>query len=141
MKPTTTQDLLAVGDIAAMVGLKTDTVHKWRQRYSDFPTPFAETSGGAVWRREEILAWLRQRRRWPVYHRIQLVNKSGSADNWSADILVDGHFRARVAVWRQDKNRHVRVREGDETILEQVSRQALSLDAIYDLLEGIYNAE
>ncbi|MCK9496983.1 MAG: hypothetical protein M0R75_16035 [Dehalococcoidia bacterium] len=56
-----TLDLVAIQEIAARANVSPDAVHKWRARYSDFPSPAADLAMGAVWRWEDIDAWLIQR--------------------------------------------------------------------------------
>jgi len=52
-----TLDVVAVGDIATMSGYPVATVNQWQQR-GLLPSPAATTSGGSVWWRAEIQAWL-----------------------------------------------------------------------------------
>jgi hypothetical protein len=52
-------DLVAIGDIAGLAHVKTDTIVKWIARHSDFPTPVAETSAGKIWRWEDVIKWLK----------------------------------------------------------------------------------
>ena len=51
-------DLLARGDIAALAGVAKATINQWVRRYETFPKPFARTSGGYIYLRHEIEAWL-----------------------------------------------------------------------------------
>jgi predicted DNA-binding transcriptional regulator AlpA len=53
-------DLVATGDIANMAGVTVDAVAQWVRRYPDFPVPVAVTSGGKIWQREDVEAWLRK---------------------------------------------------------------------------------
>jgi hypothetical protein len=52
--------LVALGDIAAMAGVPTDTASKW-QRRGLLLEPVATTSAGRVWDRAAVAAWLTKR--------------------------------------------------------------------------------
>lgn len=52
------EDLVSVSEIATRAGVKPDTVHKWRQRHSDFPSPFTTVGGVPVWVWPDIESWL-----------------------------------------------------------------------------------
>jgi predicted DNA-binding transcriptional regulator AlpA len=49
-------DLVSVADIARLLGVSPATAARYADR-EDFPAPVNRTSGGRVWRREEVLAW------------------------------------------------------------------------------------
>lgn len=51
--------LVAVGDIAELAGVKPGTPDQWSRRYPGFPRGW-RTSGGMVWLRSEVKAWLRE---------------------------------------------------------------------------------
>lgn len=51
-------DLIARGDAAQLAGVAVSTINQWVRRYPDFPRPFTRTSGGDIWIRQEMLAWL-----------------------------------------------------------------------------------
>ena len=40
-----------------MLGVQANTINQWRSRYSDFPAPLAQLSGGAIWDMNEVIAW------------------------------------------------------------------------------------
>lgn len=52
-------DLVATGDIARMASVDRATVGQWQHR-DLLPAPVATTSGGKVWLRSDIEAWLRK---------------------------------------------------------------------------------
>ena len=52
-------DLVATGDIAKLAGVGVNAVAQWSRRHPDFPAPVAETSGGKIWQREDIVRWLK----------------------------------------------------------------------------------
>lgn len=51
-------DLVSVNEIAQRAGVKPDTVHKWRQRHSDFPSPFTTVGGVPVWVWPDVKTWI-----------------------------------------------------------------------------------
>ena len=59
-------DLIARGDAAQLAGVAVSTINQWVRRYPDFPQPFARTSGGDIYLRQEVLAWLEKTGRIPT---------------------------------------------------------------------------
>ncbi len=59
------EELVTLGDIAAMLGRPYDTVSKWRDRHADFPAPVAETIRARIYIRSEIVKWLEKTGRLP----------------------------------------------------------------------------
>jgi hypothetical protein len=57
-KDTENWGLVALGDIAKMAGANLETAKKWADR-GLLPEPVAHTSGGRIWFRSDIEAWLR----------------------------------------------------------------------------------
>jgi hypothetical protein len=53
-------DLVALGDIAQMANVKTNTAAAWVIRHKDLPAPVAETSGGKVWNRADVIEWIKK---------------------------------------------------------------------------------
>lgn len=70
----------------------------------------------------------------------QLVNKTGSAEQWTADVICWGKFHARVAVFTQAGVQTVRLREDTTTVAEWPSPKGLpwSVDTIADMIEAHY---
>ena len=54
---TTKLDLVDVTAIAKRLLVKPDTVHKWRLRYKDFPTPSVHLRIGPIWEWRQIVEW------------------------------------------------------------------------------------
>lgn len=50
-------DLVATGDIAAMLGVSGPTVSCWKTRHADFPAPVGRPSTGPLYLRTEVLRW------------------------------------------------------------------------------------
>lgn len=55
----TDTDLVGIVEIAQRASVTRDAVHKWRERYPDFPTPLADLAATPVWRWSTIETWLR----------------------------------------------------------------------------------
>ena len=54
-------DLLGLAEVAELAGVSPQAVANWKTRYRNFPNPITVLKGGPVWRREDIVAWLRQK--------------------------------------------------------------------------------
>lgn len=50
-------NLVGHAEIAERLKVRADTVHKWRQRYDDFPEPFADLAIGPVFWWPDVEAW------------------------------------------------------------------------------------
>jgi predicted DNA-binding transcriptional regulator AlpA len=55
-------DLIGLFEVAELAGVGPPAVVNWRQRNPDFPRPVVELKSGPVFRRSEIVAWLRRRK-------------------------------------------------------------------------------
>lgn len=51
-------DLVGIVEIARRSGVTKDAIHKWRDRYPDFPAPEAVLTATPVWRWESVRRWL-----------------------------------------------------------------------------------
>jgi transposase-like protein len=58
-------DLVATGDVARISGCDPNTVSQWVRRYPDFRALAVSTSAGLIWRRSEVLGWLKETGRIP----------------------------------------------------------------------------
>jgi hypothetical protein len=56
-------DLVGVAEIAERLGVEPTTVHKWTQRYDDFPAGLVHLKGGTVWAWPDVAAWANRRGR------------------------------------------------------------------------------
>jgi predicted DNA-binding transcriptional regulator AlpA len=55
--PTMTQDLVGVAEVAAMLGISRQRVHRLSRADPDFPEPAAVLSAGVIWERKAIEQW------------------------------------------------------------------------------------
>lgn len=56
-------DIVDVTEIARRANTTAGTVHSWRVRHADFPTPFATLKIGPIWRWRDVEKWLARRRK------------------------------------------------------------------------------
>jgi hypothetical protein len=62
--------LVGTAEIAARLGLaQPETVHAWRRRHADFPTPVARLRIGFVWYWPDVERWARANGRLPSSRR------------------------------------------------------------------------
>jgi hypothetical protein len=52
--------LLSVGDIGKIAGVPGNTVQHWKYRDPSFPDPVSSPTAGDLYRRGEVMAWLRK---------------------------------------------------------------------------------
>ena len=50
-------NLVSHDEIATRLGVEVATVHKWKQRYSDFPDPFVKLKIGPVYWWPDVQEW------------------------------------------------------------------------------------
>lgn len=58
-------DLVGVAEIAELLGVTRQYVHKLIRQSDEFPPPVATLSAGLIWMREDVAAWAEQNRRIP----------------------------------------------------------------------------
>lgn len=56
-------DIVGINEIADMAGVSRQAVVNWRTRATDFPLPLQELASGPIFRRAQILTWLRRNNR------------------------------------------------------------------------------
>src|SRR5207247_6276314 len=55
------QDILGLQEIAALAKVTRAAVANWRTRFKDFPKPIAQLAAGPVFRRDQVMAWLKRK--------------------------------------------------------------------------------
>lgn len=55
------KDILSLKDVAELCNTSNSNVSNWRTRDTKFPTPYAETSAGPLWKAEDIITYLRSK--------------------------------------------------------------------------------
>jgi hypothetical protein len=56
----TNTGLLSVGDIGKIAGVPGNTVQHWKYRDPSFPDPVSSPTSGDLYRRGEVMSWLRK---------------------------------------------------------------------------------
>ncbi len=65
-------------EICMMAGVRRNTVSSWRARYPSFPAPWVELATGPVFRKHEVVRWLRVNgKRWDAGWTLEQVRESG----------------------------------------------------------------
>jgi len=95
-----TEELVGIHEIAAFAKVSRAAVTNWRTRFKgDFPEPIAELRAGPVFRREQVLEWLR-RRRIPMATVISFINLKGGVAKTTTTVAVGqmlaSEFKKRV---------------------------------------------
>jgi len=68
----------------------------------------------------------------------QMVNKSGSAENWAADVISGGKFKARVSVYHKDGQQIVNLKNAEGLLINTWTAPKglpFSFDAIDSMVE------
>lgn len=81
------QELVGIHEIAALGKVSRAAVNNWRSRFVDFPQPIAELRAGPVFRRDQVIEWLR-RRRIPMATVISFINLKGGVAKTTTTVAV-----------------------------------------------------
>ena len=139
-------DILGIQEIATLAKVSRSAVANWRTRFSDFPHPIAELAAGPVFRRDQVLAWLK-RRRIRMATVISMINLKGGVAKTTTTVavaqLLDVEFRKKVLVIDLDPQTNATMmligdrkwRELNEkgNTIAQLFRDALSDQKTFDL--------
>jgi chromosome partitioning protein len=95
------RELLGMQEIAALAGVTRAAVTNWKARFKDFPKPVADLGAGPVFRRDQILSWLK-RRRLEMTTGISIINLKGGVAKSTTTVataqMLDAEFGKRVLV-------------------------------------------
>lgn len=95
------EELVGLQEIAALAKVTRAAVGNWRSRFQDFPRPVTQLSAGPVFRRDQVLVWLK-RRRIPMATVISMINLKGGVAKTTTTVavaqLLDVEFGKRVLV-------------------------------------------
>src|SRR5712691_10056446 len=81
------EELVGIHEIAALAHVSRPAVTNWRSRFADFPRPIAELRAGPVFRRDQVLEWLK-RRRIPMTTVISFINLKGGVAKTTTTVAV-----------------------------------------------------
>src|SRR5919198_240809 len=95
------QEIMGLQEIAALARVTRAAVGNWRTRFKDFPKPIAELAAGPVFRRDQVMAWLkRYRKRMATI--ISMINLKGGVAKTTTTValaqLLDCEFSKRVLI-------------------------------------------
>src|SRR5262249_27449911 len=94
-------NLWGLPEIAQFARVTRAAVGNWRFRFEDFPKPVAELSAGPVFRRDQVISWLK-RRRVKMATVIALINLKGGVAKSTTTVataqMLDVEFGKRVLV-------------------------------------------
>jgi chromosome partitioning protein len=95
------QEIVGLQEIAAFAKVTRAAVANWRARFRDFPKPIAELAAGPVFRRDQIIAWLKRKRK-PMATVISMINLKGGVAKTTTTVataqLLDSEFSKRVLI-------------------------------------------
>jgi chromosome partitioning protein len=81
------QELVGIHEIAALAKVSRAAVTNWRSRFADFPQPIVDLRAGPVFRRDQVLEWLRKRRIQMVTV-ISFINLKGGVAKTTTTVAV-----------------------------------------------------
>lgn len=94
-------DLVGVHEIAQLAGVTAAAVANWRSRSTDFPRPVVELRSGPVFRRADVLRWLKKRKK-QMAQVISTINLKGGVGKSTTTValaeFLSAEFGKRVLV-------------------------------------------
>lgn len=95
------QEIMGLQEIAALAKVTRAAAANWRSRFKDFPKPIAQLAAGPVFRRDQVIAWLK-RKRMPMATVISMINLKGGVAKTTTTValaqLLDSEFSKRVLI-------------------------------------------
>jgi chromosome partitioning protein len=139
-------EIVGLQEVALLGKVTKAAVSNWRTRFADFPKPIADLAAGPVFRRDQVVAWLK-RRRLPMATVISMINLKGGVAKTTTTValaqMLDSEFSKRVLVVDLDPQTNATVmligdkkwRELNEAghTVAQVFRDAMSGEKKFDL--------
>jgi len=134
------QNLIGIFEIAKLAGVGPSAVANWRKRSPDFPRPVADLKSGPVFRRGEIRAWLKRRKR-QVAHIISTINLKGGVGKTTTTValaeMLSAEFRQKVLVIDLDPQTNATVMLIGEEKWKNLNSKGLTLARLFrDALDG-----
>jgi chromosome partitioning protein len=133
------QDLIGIFEIAELAGVGPSAVANWRKRSIDFPRPVADLKSGPVFRRQEVRAWLKRRKR-QVANIIATINLKGGVGKTTTTValaeMLSAEFRHKVLVIDLDPQTNATVMLIGEDKWKDLNSKGLTLARLFqDALE------
>jgi chromosome partitioning protein len=95
------QEIMGLQEFAVLAKVTRAAVGNWRKRFKDFPKPIAQLAAGPVFRRDQVLAWLKRKRK-PMATVISMINLKGGVAKTTTTValaqLLDCEFEKRVLI-------------------------------------------
>ena len=82
-------EIVGVQEVALLAKVSKAAVSNWRTRFTDFPKPIAELAAGPVFRRDQVVVWLK-RRRIPMATVISMINLKGRLQRLNRAVTAPG---------------------------------------------------
>jgi len=70
------EDLIGIYEISRLANVSPAAVSNWRNRFDDFPKPLLTLQSGPIFQKQQILFWLRKRKK-PMVKIVALFNNKG----------------------------------------------------------------
>src|SRR6266516_1068560 len=143
-------ELLGLQEIAGLAKVSPAAVGNWRKRFVDFPAPVAQLGAGPVFRRDQVLTWLKKRRV-SMATVISVINLKGGVAKSTTTVagaqMLDVEFGQRVLVADLDPQTNATMmlvgdkkwREVNQrgATIAQLFRDAISGEKKFDLSSAI----
>lgn len=95
------QEIMGLHEIAALTKVTRAAVANWRTRFKDFPKPIAQLAAGPVFRRDQVIAWVKRKRK-PMATVFSMINLKGGVAKTTTTValaqLLDTEFSKRVLI-------------------------------------------
>ena len=136
-------DILGIQEIAAIAKVSRAAVANWRTRFTDFPQPIANLAAGPVFRRDQVLDWLK-RRKIRMATVTSMINLKGGVAKTTTTVavaqLLDAEFGKRVLVIDLDPQTNATMMLiGDRKWLELDKKGHTIAQLFRDALDGEKN--
>jgi chromosome partitioning protein len=129
------EELVGLGEIAALAGVTRQAVSNWRARYDHFPLPFQSLQSGPVWHREKIERWIKMFNGEET-HVLSFINLKGGVGKTTtavavAEILAHEH-RKHVLLIDLDPQTNATVNLISEDKWDELDKQGRTIAQLFD---------
>ena len=96
------QEFIGLSEIAEIVHSTPQAVTNWKKRYPDFPKPIAQLKAGEFYSKEQVMNWLKRRKKIMGAKTIAFINLKGGVAKTTTTVglatLLSGTFGKKVLV-------------------------------------------